>query len=271
MACGDGYVDGVAGEQCDPLVAESFEGRCGDTPRALGESACDPDTCQIVTDAVQCGVCGDGIVDAAALGEECEPGVAIEASCPHAGQMRCVDCRLDDSGCEECGNGIVEGTEACDPEPGFIQGSGSLCEGMPVPGRPELTYESGRLHCAECQIDLTECGLCGNGVVDLDPILSPVTGVQLRPGEVCDTGFEDKAALAAQCATVCGVPAVPGLECAHSCPRCIEFEVVADGDPQCCIADSMPRASGMECCCTLSGACGPIATDPEVCPMTLSP
>src|SRR5262249_39842009 len=43
IACGDGYVDPLAGEECDPQVPESFINACEHTNHPHGTAACDPE------------------------------------------------------------------------------------------------------------------------------------------------------------------------------------------------------------------------------------
>ncbi len=102
--------------------------------------------------------CGNGVIEP---GEECD-GIALDGNdCESIGPgfvggvLACAgDCRLDDSGCvgAECGNGTVEGVEACD---------GSELDGADC---ASLGFGGGTLRCsATCEHDTLECypaGFC---------------------------------------------------------------------------------------------------------------
>ncbi|MEM7155230.1 MAG: hypothetical protein AAF799_20445 [Myxococcota bacterium] len=133
IACGDGFTDRDAGEDCDPGDPAGFVGLCG----GQGGS-CNPDTCQ-----EEC--CGDQAVNGT---EECDgidlgfvgpggdpmggdscvglliPGTQVAFT---SGRADCrADCRYDLSECSLCGNGRL------DPE--FPSGSGTnvpaeVCDG----------------------------------------------------------------------------------------------------------------------------------------------
>ena len=54
IACGDGFVDEDAGEECDPVVRESYIDACALTSRPDGEARCDEELCIIIDDNEQC-------------------------------------------------------------------------------------------------------------------------------------------------------------------------------------------------------------------------
>ena len=147
--CGDGAVDGAAGEQCDPpngttCGATCLLLTCGDgivtapeecdpqntsTPCAPGLT-CSPTTCQ-------CTGCGDGVITPP---EECEP--------PNSGNCD-ANCQL----IQVCGNGIVEVGEECE---------GTTCtatiNGEAIPG------VCNACQCIpECQMEGSGCGDDGTG------------------------------------------------------------------------------------------------------------
>ena len=105
--CGDGIIE--IGEQCDDK----------NSPYP-GCSA----TCQIES-GYQCPfagapcvpVCGDGILITPA--EQCDPGIAAEASACNSDCTVKAGYACNATGCHQtkCGDGVVEGTEGCDPLP----------------------------------------------------------------------------------------------------------------------------------------------------------
>jgi hypothetical protein len=128
IACGDGYVDRVAGEECDPSVWESYSRKCAtdDGPR---DARCLEDTCDLLDSTLECALCGNGVVETD-LGEECDPDagsideIALGKDCSEirppysdtqyiSGKVtRCLsDCTWDRTECGFCGNGKVEGSE----------------------------------------------------------------------------------------------------------------------------------------------------------------
>ena len=105
-------------------------------------------------------------------------------------------CGDDDAvGGARCGNGIVEGMEACD---GFeLRGASCQTEGL----------GGGRLKCAaDCKLDTSECWRCGDN--------------KLNPDEACDgTDLGGKT-----CADIAGPGATGTLACA---PDCHSFDSTA--------------------------------------------
>ena len=201
IACGDGHVDGLAGEECDPAVPTSYVDMCAGTIRPGGEAACDPVTCTIINDVAQCAVCGDEIVDEE-FEEECD-GTNVPKPCPGNGddELGCtVDCQFDYSTCEACGNGMPDEGEECDPnaEGGLVQprecaGAGNMEPLEPI--RPEKPYTYGStVRCKDdCRYDRTQCSFCGDGVRDDGTELVDF-GV-MAPAEWCDGDSFDEARL----------------------------------------------------------------------------
>lgn len=126
--------------------------------------------------------CGDGLVQ---NGEEpaCESnGGSAACPAPYTGTMFCdpVSCAFArdlcvPSGGTECTvNGVLDGTEQCDPDGvEFITGSATCASlGTNPPQFPAIDFANvgGTLRCtAGCLIDTTGCfsgATCGNGVVD---------------------------------------------------------------------------------------------------------
>jgi TQXA domain-containing protein len=182
VQCGDGLVN-APGETCDPPGAPEPNGQfcrddctfCGDGHLDSGE-ACDdgPDNSDIApnacrTDCTLPPTCGDGLVNAP--GETCDP--------PGAPQPNGQFCRDD---CTFCGDGHLDGGEACDDGPNNSDIAPNAC-------RTDCTLPS----CGDGVIDTGEtcdppgsaqpphgylcrenCTVCGDGVV--------------QPGEQCDDG-----------------------------------------------------------------------------------
>ena len=84
--CGDGVVDTRLGEACDAGAANSNA-----APDALCRESCQPPSC------------GDGTMDVG-LGELCDDGNRVSGD----------GCRSDCRSTGTCGNGILDGNEACD-------------------------------------------------------------------------------------------------------------------------------------------------------------
>ncbi len=268
IACGDGYVDRAAGEQCDPMFPESFEGRCEDTDRPDGTmAACNPVTCQLEVGVLECGVCGDGVIDLE-LGEECESDVPVAEQCPGGGFVSCVGCRLDTSTCHACGNGNTEPGEECDDLAGGLAKE-DPCNGLSVPGRGEIKYSGGLRRCtSECTWDFSGCHMCGNGELDEFEILNPNTGARIRPPEVCDGAVFNIDKTEEKCAPLCGVE-LDGLHCNVECTNnCLDLSSPEDGVLGCCVGAGSPRSSVLPCCCEASSAgCGPAGGGGRDCPL----
>jgi hypothetical protein len=126
VACGDGWVDDKAGEECDPAVRESYAGKCL-TSDGTHDAVCHPTACVLLVSEADCALCGNGVLDD---GEECDPdidpvdGLTGERSCvdlepaysdtPYTSGItrRCLaDCTWDRKECGFCGNGKVDGEE----------------------------------------------------------------------------------------------------------------------------------------------------------------
>jgi cysteine-rich repeat protein len=151
--CGNGTVDWVAGEQCDPpddVYCDSecqpiVNPACGDGNEDPGEvcddgNHIDGDGCS--ADCLSDESCGNGVVDVV-RGEECDDASENSDMTPDA-------CRSDCTAAG-CGDGVIDSNEVCD--------DGNTSDGDGCRG--------------DCLSDET----CGNGVLD--------------PGEACDDGDND--------------------------------------------------------------------------------
>jgi cysteine-rich repeat protein len=116
-ACGDGIVDPQ--EDCDDgnqMGGDDCPADCAicGSHHVAGAEDCDPPytigglaSCD---DGCRFAACGDGAIEA---GETCEPASGLDAACPGA----CGGSGADPCTCPgTCGNGIVDGSEPCDPE-----------------------------------------------------------------------------------------------------------------------------------------------------------
>lgn len=189
FSCGDGWWNREAGEECDPDVAESFENACVGTSRPEGRAACDPMTCEIINDATQCGVCGDGRVDEM-LGEECDGDQLNGASCPSGkGALQCSpSCTFDYSACDRCGDRVKDPDEECDSK-------ADEDDGITTPRPPCVDLESPYANlpyaggtpgpCTdECKWNRITCHYCGNGTIDTNRLVDANGNV--APPELCD-------------------------------------------------------------------------------------
>lgn len=269
IACGDGYVDEVAGEVCDPTVPSSYVHACKDTSRPLGTARCDPDTCEIIDTSEQCAFCGDGILDAAA-GEECD-GLVIPAQCPGEGHPTCdpLTCRISLDTCAPCGNGEIDPGEECDPGSDRDDlAAARLCAGnddyeplrSPYDAKP---YTSGTaVGCLDdCTFDRRGCGYCGDGTQDDASLVSIVDAAFLSLPEACDGEDFDPRKLASDFPECAQLAAQPNVTCDDDCLGVTRRR----GDP-CCLPSgaTCEDAPGATPCCLeythpgLGDACVPM-------------
>lgn len=227
VACGDGFVDQRAGEQCEPSIPSSYENECP----GLGVADCDPVTCQWINDRSQCAICGDGMVDVD-KGEECDGDTFNGNACPGGnGALQCTsDCMLDFSQCDACGNGVVDEGEECDyaNNGGFATErpcAGSVDEEVPPLASPNKPYASGTssLCGTDCRWDRSGCGFCGDGVRDDS---TPVQGGVSSPPEWCDDEKFDDVRLASEFGVLCqdNPDARPAVTCGDDCQSFVEVD-----------------------------------------------
>jgi hypothetical protein len=259
LACGDGYVDGEAGEECDPADPESFKNACAEV-RPAGTGACDPEACTIIDTLEQCAYCGDSIIDAVA-GEECE-GDQIGAKCPTFGEVGCVACKFDFSKCDKCGNGVLDPEEGEECDPAADGGDIAVprpCAGAAIGTPQEIAplkspyqdqpYSSGQaVGCLDdCKYDRTECGYCNNGKLESEGALVslPTQPTTMSRPEKCDGVNFDPDKLAQE--YPCGEAAIGNVECSDNC---LEF-VRRDVGPECCLpkGEDCPLDGTFPRCC----------------------
>lgn len=256
IACGDGYVDERAGEECDPEKPSSYTGACEQIGKPLGSAGCDPTECTIIATSEQCAVCGDGVLDDS---EECDGEDLGDATCPGGlPGLRCTkDCRLDDATCPMCGNGQRDEGEECDYNEvgGFIMPR--RCAGtestQPLPSPfPEFPYTFGETTtCLEglCRFKRLACSYCGNGRVDEATLVDEIQGHYSLP-EVCDGDLLPRAQLEAAkgpfCYEMADLNLRPNVGCAENC---LGYEERPNEAP----------------CCIIKGERCPAPTDPFQC------
>ncbi len=254
IACGDGYVDQAAGEQCDPGDRNSFINGCVGTNRPVGEAACDPLTCELINDVTQCAVCGDGHVDESE-GEQCDGDQLNGRTCPGGvGSLQCdTSCRFDTTECQNCGNGLVDPGEECDPNVDAVD----LTDGKPACIELESPFNATQPYTAgtpgvcrpDCTWSRAGCSYCGNGrVEDSLPLdAEGTTSIQ----ELCDGNEFDSSILEEQLGDSACSQANPDtrpiVECALNC-----LDVVpVDLEQSCCIKPGIAcpaDTSTVRCC-----------------------
>jgi hypothetical protein len=250
VACGDDHVDPAAGEECEPELLDTYINACVGTSRPAGKAACDPVTCEIINDLVQCAKCGDSLLDIDA-GEECD-GEIIPQECWRGGVVKCTPdtCKADYSLCDKCGNGFVDMDEGeeCDPEAGGGIAILTPCQDLKSP-YVDQPYSSGStISCLDdCTFDRTECGYCKNGELEKEGLLVslPSQPMTMSRPEKCDGVNFDLDELASAY-PACGGDAVANVACANNCLGFVERE-----GPECCLPKGAvcPADDAPERCC----------------------
>jgi hypothetical protein len=267
LACGDGYVDALAGEECEPNLPESYENGCVGTTRPFGNAACDPETCEIVATELQCARCGDEFVDADA-GEECD-GRNNGAVCPDGVRSPgCTpECTIAWESCGACGNGVtqVDVGEECDPMESGGFATPRLCAGddpldAPNPAKP---YASGTaVSCTStCEYDRRDCGYCGDGVRD-DALPLSRDGAAMSWPELCDGDDFDEGEVADAFPWCAAMGARADITCDDDC---LGFTPRSD---DCCLPSGTPcdEDGELRCCAELANPEGGAACLPVLSP-----
>lgn len=266
LACGDGYADALAGEECDPSDPDSFADAC-ERLGMPGVARCDPERCTIQADPEICAVCGDG---ALAPLEQCDGENLRNKKCPSGDDLVTCGptCQYDFTACPACGNGHLdlEEHEECD----WNQGAGGListvqCTTLAPLSGLGLPYARGEVSAAACNqscvLSRLACSYCGNG--QLEPSHSDI-GVSsdlpvLRAAELCDGDAVDTAALSDFCQSLCKLspddaPSSLALRCDAVCQGdCLGFtSPPIDKDPildaNCCVRGGETCDPKIPCC-----------------------
>jgi fibro-slime domain-containing protein len=227
--CGDGVVETSAGEQCDDGNSKPGDGCSGTCQIEPGWSCPTPGSA-----CTYQWVCGNGVVDP---GEQCDTGPSNGSS----GSGCTATCRIvpgfacSDAGgaascatSHTCGNGIVEGGEACDT--GVNNGTGGCTAACNVVPGWRCPAESA--HCVT---------VCGDGVV--------------AGNEQCDFGASNGAG---GCSSTCIVQ--PGYTCAASATKASQCTPTVCGDHKVqgteeCDDGNLKPYDGCSPTCTIEPTC----------------
>ena len=227
--CGDGLVDVEGGEQCDPA--------------ANADPPCDPVHCTLIASPG----CGNGKLE---KGEQCDLGDFGQKDCPSGkGFLSCTeDCKLDDSTCDQCGDGQVDAAvgEECDPKADYM-GFKQPQDCSELTTYPTKPYTSGQT--TQCVRDLClwyrgPCGFCGDNKAD-DAQLIDINPDRLSTPEKCDGKDFQIDALTAYCENRGCASSFCAVECLETCDGFVE-----EDQARCCQpAGSDCPAKGQDPCC----------------------
>lgn len=281
-ACGDGYIDFHAGEECDPH-ADPVELRdlagdaCAANGLPRGEALCDPQTCRFTATPFECSVCGDGFTQGY---EDCDnsapPFMCADGKTP----LGCTDsCTADFSNCPTCGNGILDSAEneECEYNINFSGGGDGgpgivgvvSCRDLPVfadlpasksqpnepPGQP-IHYTNGDVALDACDdtcfFPRNYCNFCRDGELD-GAYNDRVNGILIpRPAELCEEGV-DSEHMINRCREWCGAASDVVVTCDYECNAdCSDGHLTFEGD-----WGSAQPIEELGCCLPAGEPCNP--------------
>ena len=230
--CGDGVVDLESGEQCDPA--------------ASNDPLCDPVSCTLVVAPS----CGNGKIDA--QGEQCDLSDFGNKTCPSGnGYLSCTDdCKLDESTCDQCGDGQVDSEvgEECDPKAdymGFKQPQ-ACAELTTYPNKPYTSGQTTQCLPDKCVWYRGPCGFCGDNKADDPQILDINFPDRLSPRESCDGKDVQLEDLTSYCQDRGCPNSICAVKCLDTCDGFVE-----EAEARCCQpAGSDCPSPGQDPCCS---------------------
>ncbi|MCA9661276.1 MAG: hypothetical protein KC486_23255 [Myxococcales bacterium] len=261
VACGDGYADAVAGEECDPGDLNSYKNACQSRGFTAGLAHCNPETCKIEVSDEICAYCGDGVISP---GEQCDSANLGNQRCLSGDNLLTCDpltCMLNYDACPKCGDGdfVPDIGEECDwnYDPGDdVEAEVIACEDLEPLGSIQYKgYSSGEVNFSacttRCQLARDNCSFCGDGVVDdAYSDLGPMGINVLQGAEVCDGADADQDVLDKHCKQLCLDDGLSELKvrCEFTCEGCTTLKSPPREEANCCVRGGSSCDPGLPCC-----------------------
>lgn len=282
LSCGDGVVDVLAGEECDPgndtnspHLTACLDKNLGGGKDGEGMAGCSEE-CTIEASKNVCAFCGDGI---AAGDEQCDGSDLRGEACKSGkGTLSCKPpgaegggCVFNVVNCDPCGDGAFSSeVEECDFSSDCAQGEAcDMVACNTILGPDNNPYVSGEVEhsdcTTECRYDRRKCDYCGDGYVNpAYPDFSLDNPGFIQTAEVCDNAKlnpdgepdAEPGALAEYCDEICtnGGGSTLELRCKFKChDDCLGFDEQAWENPEaagCCVRGGEPCdvEDGFPCC-----------------------
>lgn len=207
--CGNDVVDGT--EECDgaDLGTES----CEDLGFDGGTATCAVD-CTLDTSTCETWSCGNGIAEP---DEECD-GTDVPSTCGDlgfdGGVLACDACAFDDAACFRCGDGVLNGAEACDG----VELGGAACT--------DLGFDGGELACsASCAFATDGCETGGCWINEPPTVQLPASLTASMLEELTlDAAIidEDAASVTVAWTASAGAPALSSVDTASTSAQATE-------------------------------------------------